>query len=43
MPDFLPETIHIRESDWQVAPLPDDLLDRRVEITGPVDLKFLSS
>jgi malate synthase len=41
MPDFLPETKHIRESDWTVAPLPADLLDRRVEITGPVDRKMI--
>ena len=41
MPDFLPETKHIRESDWEVAPLPADLLDRRVEITGPVDRKMV--
>lgn len=41
MPDFLPETKHIRESDWEVAPLPKDLLDRRVEITGPVDRKMV--
>ncbi len=41
MPDFLPETKHIREGDWQVAPLPEDLLDRRVEITGPVDRKMV--
>jgi len=41
MPDFLPDTQHIRESDWQVAPLPADLLDRRVEITGPVDRKMV--
>ncbi|MCX7570115.1 malate synthase A [Tumebacillus sp. DT12] len=34
-PDFLQETKAIREADWTVAPLPDDLLDRRVEITGP--------
>jgi malate synthase len=40
-PDFLPETAHIRESDWTVAPLPADLLDRRVEITGPVDRKMI--
>lgn len=33
--DFLPETAHIRESDWQVAPAPAALQDRRVEITGP--------
>lgn len=41
MPDFLPHTAHIRESDWTVAPLPKDLLDRRVEITGPVDRKMI--
>jgi malate synthase len=40
-PDFLPETKHIRESEWKVAPLPVDLLDRRVEITGPVDRKMV--
>ena len=40
-PDFLPETAHIRESDWTVAPLPADLLDRRAEITGPVDRKMI--
>ncbi len=40
-PDFLPETKHIRESEWQVAPLPKDLLDRRVEITGPVERKMI--
>ncbi|WP_341976769.1 malate synthase A [Microbacterium sp. LWO13-1.2] len=33
--DFLPETAHIRESEWQVAPAPEALQDRRVEITGP--------
>lgn len=33
--DFLPETVHIREGDWQVAPAPAALQDRRVEITGP--------
>lgn len=37
LPDFLPETRAIREGDWKVAPIPADLLDRRVEITGPVD------
>ncbi len=41
MPDFLPETEHIRKGDWKVAPLPPDLLDRRVEITGPVDRKMI--
>ena len=40
-PDFLPETQHIRDADWTVAPLPADLLDRRVEITGPVDRKMV--
>ncbi|GAX89038.1 malate synthase A [Effusibacillus lacus] len=35
LPDFLPETKHIREGDWTVAPIPKDLQDRRVEITGP--------
>src|SRR5258708_17501014 len=34
-PDFLPETAHIREGDWRVAPTPGDLQDRRVGITGP--------
>lgn len=41
MPDFLPETEHIRNSEWVVAPIPDDLQDRRVEITGPVDRKMI--
>jgi malate synthase len=40
-PDFLPETASIRDADWIVAPLPADLLDRRVEITGPVDRKMI--
>jgi malate synthase len=40
-PDFLAETREIRESDWTVAPPPDDLRDRRVEITGPVDRKMV--
>src|SRR6266481_3014884 len=35
LPDFLPETEHIRNSEWTVASIPGDLLDRRVEITGP--------
>ncbi len=39
--DFLPGTASIREGDWKVAPLPGDLLDRRVEITGPVDRKMI--
>jgi malate synthase len=41
LPDFLPETRAIREGDWTVAPIPPDLLDRRVEITGPVDRKMI--
>ncbi len=41
MPDFLPETAEIRNGDWTVAPLPADLLDRRTEITGPVDRKMV--
>ncbi|BBO67836.1 malate synthase [Desulfosarcina alkanivorans] len=41
LPDFLPETRHIREGDWTVAPVPADLADRRVEITGPVDRKMV--
>ena len=41
LPDFLPETRAIREDDWKVAPIPDDLQDRRVEITGPVDRKMV--
>jgi len=40
-PNFLKETENIRQEDWTVAPLPDDLLDRRVEITGPVDRKMI--
>ncbi len=41
LPDFLPETQEVRESDWKVAPIPADLLDRRVEITGPTDRKMV--
>jgi malate synthase len=40
-PDFPAETRAIRDADWTVAPLPKDLLDRRVEITGPVDRKMV--
>jgi malate synthase len=40
-PDFLPETKSIRDADWQVAPIPDDIRDRRVEITGPTDRKMV--
>jgi len=41
IPDFLPETESIRKSEYKVAPIPKDLLDRRVEITGPVDRKMV--
>jgi malate synthase len=41
LPDFLEETRHIRESDWRVGVIPQDLQDRRVEITGPVDRKMI--
>ncbi|MEM6734280.1 MAG: malate synthase A, partial [Myxococcota bacterium] len=41
IPRFLEETREIREGDWTVAPLPEALLDRRVEITGPVDRKMV--
>jgi malate synthase len=41
LPDFLPETADLRERDWRVAPIPRDLMDRRVEITGPVDRKMI--
>jgi malate synthase len=38
--DFLPQTAHIRDGDWRVAPAPAALEDRRVEITGPTDRKM---
>ena len=41
LPDFLPETAAIRAGDWTVAPIPADLMDRRVEITGPTDRKMV--
>jgi malate synthase len=40
-PGFLPETFDVRTSRWRVAPIPADLRDRRVEITGPVDRKTI--
>lgn len=40
-PNFLAETAEIRNGDWKVGPIPEDLLDRRVEITGPVDRKMI--
>ena len=39
--DFLPETASIRDSTWTIAPVPPDLQDRRVEITGPTDRKMM--
>ena len=41
LPDFLPETADVRAGDWRVAPTPDEIADRRVEITGPVDRKMV--
>src|SRR5262245_24093693 len=40
-PDFLPETAHIRAADWKVVPPARELVDRRVEITGPVERKMI--
>jgi malate synthase len=41
LPDFLPGTKSVRAAQWRVAPIPDCLQDRRVEITGPVDRKMI--
>lgn len=41
LPDFLPETKHVREGDWKIAPIPKALECRRVEITGPVERKMV--
>src|SRR5687767_7970641 len=41
LPDFLPETRALRDGRWTVAPIPADLQDRRVEITGPTDRKMV--
>ena len=41
LPDFLPDTEGVRTGNWHIAPVPDDLADRRVEITGPVDRKMI--
>ena len=40
-PDFLNQTKDIRESNYEVSPIPEDLQDRRVEITGPPDRKMV--
>jgi malate synthase len=41
LPDFLPETAHVRAGDWTVAAMPPDVANRRVEITGPADRKMV--
>ena len=41
LPDFLPETQAICDAEWTIAPQPADMLDRRVEITGPTDRKMV--
>ncbi len=41
LPDFLPETAHVRAGDWHVAPITGDLENRRVEITGPIERKMV--
>ena len=41
LPDFLPETAWIRRGDWRIEPVPVDLTDRRVQISGPVDRKTI--
>ncbi len=40
-PDFLASTEHVRNAEWRIDPVPGDLHDRRVEITGPVDRKMV--
>ena len=41
LPDFLPDTADVRAGGWRIAPFPDEIADRRVEITGPVDRKMV--
>ena len=41
LPDFLPETADVRAGKWRVAATPEEIADRRVEITGPVDRKMV--
>jgi len=41
LPEFLPATAQLRSAEWRIAPVPADLADRRVEITGPVDRKMI--
>ena len=41
LPQFLGATQEVRAADWRIAPIPADLIDRRLEITGPVDRKMI--
>src|SRR5215469_4254581 len=41
LPNYMAETRNVRKGHWQVLPVPEDLQDRRVEITGPVDRKMV--
>ena len=41
LPNFLPETEHIRQANWTIAPLPADIQDRRIELTGSADRKMI--
>jgi malate synthase len=41
LPDFLPASADARAGDWRIVPFPDEIADRRVEITGPVDRKMV--
>src|SRR5262245_53060478 len=41
LPDFPGETASVRAADWRIAPFPEEIADRRVEITGPVDRKMV--
>jgi malate synthase len=41
LPDFPRETAEVRSSDWRISPFPDEIADRRVEITGPCDRKMV--
>ena len=41
LPEFLADTAQVRSADWRISPVPEDLTDRRVEITGPVDRKMV--
>ncbi len=41
LPDFCPTSAHVRSAEWRIEPVPADLRDRRVEIAGPPERKFL--